>query len=273
MMQFFVDDSGVGAPPIYVLAGLFASDETWVRFSDEWEAFLIAPPPLKYWKTTHAVNFRGQFTYWDRADRDAKLRQAVRIFDSYRFAMFAVIVDHADFQEILIPVGLHPYPLLLQKLQIVLGTHLFDVGEANIPVEFIFDNHEFTSKVAAEAWSSFREFAPSRYKETIAKSPIFRDEKDAMPLQAADLLAWYIRKEIACHLTGKPKPDIPWIDSYECVLQLETRFSLLQLRIPLILHAWANEGLLGDWPSGVGEAPDLRIGDDAPENRSWPRRF
>lgn len=272
-MQFFVDDSGVGAAPVYVLAGLFASAEKWERFSNDWRAFLDAEPTLKYWKTTQAINFRGQFTYWDREARDKKLREAVSLFDSYNFQMFGIYVLHSHFEEMLKPLEMHPYPFLLQRLQIGLGVFLSDIDEANTPVEFIFDNHDYTKKHASESWASFREFAPQRYKGTIARLPIFRDEKEALPLQAADLLAWYLRKEIACALVGKQKPDLPWIDSYECVLSIETRFSLLQLRVPLILSAWAQEGLLGNWPAGKGEAPDLRIGEDSPERRNWQRRF
>jgi hypothetical protein len=45
----------------------------------------------------------------------------------------------------------------------------------------------------------------------LKQAPIFRNDKNALPLQAADLHAWWVRRMCESYLLGKPelKPPFP----------------------------------------------------------------
>ncbi len=62
------------------------------------------------------------------------------------------------------------------------------------PVDFIFDEQRRDFKNAMLGWERFRDLAPPEMRHLIGGSPIYRDDKRVMPLQAADLLAWQTRR-------------------------------------------------------------------------------
>lgn len=55
VLQFWLDDSGKGQPPVFVLAGYVARVEQWNAFADEWQIFLNQNPRLEYIKGYEAA--------------------------------------------------------------------------------------------------------------------------------------------------------------------------------------------------------------------------
>lgn len=62
------------------------------------------------------------------------------------------------------------------------------------PIEFIFDEQSDKIQVI-KAWDDFYASCPILYKKRIKGSPSFRDDEDILPLQAADLIAWWARRQ------------------------------------------------------------------------------
>lgn len=89
---------------------------------------------------------------------------------------------------------------------------LADLG-INEPIDLIFDSQpEHVSEVNS-SWQEYYDTAPGHYKSMLARTPIFRDEKEVIPIQAADLFAWYVRRDICKKFFGgAPAPDMPDID-------------------------------------------------------------
>jgi hypothetical protein len=54
-----------------------------------------------------------------------------------------------------------------------------------------------------ESFDGWVDVAPSHLKEYIGARPIFRDEIKVLPLQAADMLAWHVRRSFADGIQGK----------------------------------------------------------------------
>jgi hypothetical protein len=208
MVRAFFDDSGIGQSPVYCLAGLVSNAAVWAEFSNEWSTTLKSPPSLNYWKTTHAISFRGQFTRWDREDRDQKLREFIEIISKYPVVPFAFTVNHGDWIDVF---GGHerltPYAYMLMTVYRSLGEILAENGLSNEPVDFIFDNQPERISEITRNWSSFVDSAPSHYGGTLKNFPIFENEKKVLPLQAADLVAWYVRKQEIHHYQGTPFRD------------------------------------------------------------------
>jgi hypothetical protein len=61
------------------------------------------------------------------------------------------------------------------------------------PIDFVFDEEQEKAKILP-SWETIKNFAAPELKELMSGTPIYRDDKNTMPLQAADLLAWWILK-------------------------------------------------------------------------------
>jgi hypothetical protein len=59
-LQAFIDDSGRGQHPAFVLAGWIASPEQWAEFSDEWKRVLHQSPRIEFFKMGQAWWRKGQ---------------------------------------------------------------------------------------------------------------------------------------------------------------------------------------------------------------------
>jgi hypothetical protein len=83
-------------------------------------------------------------------------------------------------------------------MQIIFATAVFqDRHGLNEPCDFIFDEEITFSKEVIEWWPNVKKWIKMNGRSDLIKflgsTPIFRDEKKFMPLQAADLYAWQIR--------------------------------------------------------------------------------
>jgi hypothetical protein len=67
-------------------------------------------------------------------------------------------------------------------------------------VDFIFDEHTM-KKPLLSAWDTYMQERPLHIKPRYGAAPIFRDDRDFLPLQAADMWAWWVRE---WYETGKP---------------------------------------------------------------------
>lgn len=80
-------------------------------------------------------------------------------------------------------------------------------AEAGIdtPIEFIFDEQEGVDDDIRTFFSHLKKGLPVQAQNLIDGVPFFKNDRDKryMPLQAADLLAWHVRRE---HETGKALP-------------------------------------------------------------------
>jgi hypothetical protein len=72
-LQAFIDDSGVGQPPVSVLGGFIAPAERWAAFSTEWQQVLDIRPSIAYLKMSEAEACTGEFAHWSEGRRDERL--------------------------------------------------------------------------------------------------------------------------------------------------------------------------------------------------------
>jgi hypothetical protein len=206
--QAYVDDSGRGQPPVFVLAGFVASAERWAIFADEWKAALEGPHargPLAYFKMREAAHFHGQFERWSEADRDALLLRLIGVIEKCLPTGIATVVPQDDFRKIFkgkisrqmdSPYMLSFYSIMQGMIRIQ-----HQIGTAE-PVDFIFDEQGKEIGRALEAWKYFTKFTPPGTEAMHGERPISGDDRKLVPLQAADLLAWRTRREAVDAKTG-----------------------------------------------------------------------
>jgi hypothetical protein len=183
------------------MAGLIGHSVDWAKFSDEWAAALInGPRRLDYFKMKEAAGLNNQFYGWSEIERDNKLRELCGIINRYAKIVTWSVIDleaHAQiWAKHLVKPNSEPYFWPFQNTILATCFTLWDAGVRE-KFEAIFD-HQLIFGPRAKAWyQTVREIGFLREPEAasiLPIDPLFRDDKNFLPLQAADLYAWTIRK-------------------------------------------------------------------------------
>ncbi len=168
-------------------------------------------PAIAYFKMAEAENLSGEFAKrkgWTKESRDAKVLRLVDIVMEMVPRRVSCTISNRDFDVYLrsLPVPERtpnidkPYFLLSQYLMMDLAIYHGFNGIAH-PTDFIFDEQGTIGLEAFKGWKNLKEVAAARassggfdFIPYLGSPPIFRDEKQFMPLQAADLYAWHVRR-------------------------------------------------------------------------------
>jgi hypothetical protein len=199
MLQVWLDDSGKGQMPAFVLAGYFAPVENWINFSDEWKALLAKPSrPLSYIKGYEAFGLRRNFKGWNVSDRDERLLEFVPLIQKHSGRGIAFVIDHAAFDQIIEQAESSPFrnPYTLAYF-LSLATILPIVQEffPSEKIDIVFDRDVVNRRQAEAAYEHLFTRAPQLAARLARDEPRFDDGHIFMPLQAADLVAHCIRAD------------------------------------------------------------------------------
>lgn len=218
-VQAYIDDSGSGGDsPWFVLAGYTSSKEAWDRFDSAWFETLQLPPSIGVFKASQAESLKGGFAGFTRDQADAKIAALIRVIQGHAVRALHIRVKQKHYNRIIRANGLpaiwdDPYYFLFMGLVSMAVSTEKHLGE-NDPVEFIFDSNqrlEAPSKRLRRQMDEIHLFA-NRIVDVR-----FQNDRDTPGLQAADLLAWQVRRrfcvsqetkrvhfEEAQHCLGKP---------------------------------------------------------------------
>jgi hypothetical protein len=213
VLQVYIDDSGRGNRPVYVLGGWLADSTAWASFSDDWALALSEPPAMTYFKMAKAVRWRSEvykrkisrlatiikkhvtlgvslLVLYEYYDRIIKGKLETQFDDLYCFAF---------------------YKAMIGMTQVLAETRIAE------PIDFIFDEQYRQSAFVMRAYDMFLERVPNEYKPLIGSPPRFKDDEKCPPLQAADMYAWHIRRAQADFETGGTFSSPAWaiFDSME----------------------------------------------------------
>ncbi|WP_458389370.1 DUF3800 domain-containing protein [Sphingomonas sp. F9_3S_D5_B_2] len=200
MLQAFIDDSesNTGERRL-VLAAYVAPAQEWAEFSDAWEAALHREPRIEYFKMAEAQNRRDQFEGWSESKRTAKLVDLARVISAFSPLSVDCSMSTAHQKKVLkpyAPYGLAtPYYPLVFALTCGVARICHSLG-VHLPCDFIFDRQDNVSKQVLLFWDHTISQQPPEWARLINPSPIFRDDKDFVALQAADMLAWHTRRDL-----------------------------------------------------------------------------
>ena len=193
MVQFqaYIDASGVGDKDALVMAGYIATAETWADFSDEWKRALDKVP-LPYLKMRELAR--------KRMDIAATFYRIIEQFD-IRAAVSCIIptrLYRRVYQEFAwppdpdLPRLINPYYIGYRAIieNILLAQAQIGISS---PIDFIFDD-ESEKALLVPAWNFVGSVVTDDVRPILGDSPIFRDDKKVLPLQAADMWAWWVLK-------------------------------------------------------------------------------
>lgn len=203
ILNGFVDDSGSGEGKdrgnIFVLAGFVACPKQWEQFSRKWQAICDCEPRTPDFKMQTAIRlFREDGSaIWSREQRDARIRQLVRL--TKRKALYRVesVLAWPNYDRIVkgkVPANIDS-PYFLCFYNIILSFASF-MNKAKVAgkVDWVFDDQGRIGKEASKWYEFITASLPPETRSRMGNKPIFRHDKSILPLKAADLYAWQIRR-------------------------------------------------------------------------------
>jgi Protein of unknown function (DUF3800) len=205
-LHAFVDDSSsdVGDRRLF-LAAYINGAGPWIDFGEKWRAALYQAPKISYLKMAEAQNLSGQFRGWSATDRDHKILQLARVIEASRPWSVHCSISRSEYAKIVAPVA--PYPLKQPYFSCFWGImrtaadyhlQLDRSRPANTwkvpPLEFIFDEQGGLGADAALWYNWLKNSEEPDIARLLGDTPIFGDDKQMVALQAADMLAWHVRR-------------------------------------------------------------------------------
>jgi len=209
MLKAYFDDScGDEGSRILLLAGCVHRYSVWADFSIGWEAALAASPSIRYFHMREARNLTGEFLRWKGRDRDAKIRMLADVVRSYEPWVVFAWISRAEHDAVLKPVAPHvlrqAYFLLFYAVIVKLA-HWHHAMGVTLPVDFVFDEQGATGNQAAMWYRYIKNLEKPEIAALFGSSPTFQDDKVVLPLQAADMVAWHLRRR-------KDRPDEDYLN-------------------------------------------------------------
>jgi hypothetical protein len=222
MLVAHVDDSGSDENELaFVLAGFVSTSEKWARFSDEWRALCLQDPQTPDFKMKIAERLKGSGTYWGQgteaeltARRDTKVQALASLIKKYALCRISASLDWHNYRVIArgrVPENVDdPYFFLFWELLVAVAHHQERTGVRE-KVDFIFDRQGVIGATAAFWHEKFIATLSPFARYIISGRLKFESDTDVLPLQAADMLAWHIRRCIEDEENDRESGLVTWL--------------------------------------------------------------
>jgi hypothetical protein len=180
------------------MAGYLNRAENWTLFSNAWNEELKSKPSIKYLKMAEAWNRRDEFAGWSESERNEKLRGLARVIHHFKPRSFDISVSRDRYYRLVSPISPRGLgnPHFICCFGVISMVSRFLVSEkVNIPTEFFFDEQAGVSDDLSVLFDEMKMSIPRKARSLIRGNPSFANDKMLVPLQAADMLAWHLRRE------------------------------------------------------------------------------
>jgi hypothetical protein len=144
-----------------------------------------------------ASGLHGCFTNWSRVDRDEKLKRLARAINT---GQFRAIYSVTDLEGFALTYAVHntkplndPYFWPFHTTIMAVCFDLLDFDQTE-PFEIIFDEQVIFGPPAKLWYPIVKSCMDAEEQAIMPVEPVFRNDLDFLPLQAADLLAWLFRR-------------------------------------------------------------------------------
>ena len=195
-LQAYIDDS-MTDDAVLVLAGYIAPVENWLKFSEEWQELLDMQPRWSRFKMSEIASSPNP-------ERFERAGWFARIIEEHAHAFVAVALELKPLREIVEELDLpntflNPYVTIYRMILDVTAQYQHELG-ITAPVDFIFDAHSQAKQVRM-GFDIMKDHHDDELSARLGRMPRFDDDEEFLPLQAADMLAWHIRKHWIAHGT------------------------------------------------------------------------
>ena len=221
MLQCYADDSGSDVQPgrVFLLAGYVMHHPRWEDFAEKWDVQLKRGYPIEYCRMSDAEAGSGEFAGMDSVFRKRKVKDLAEVVFECMPTAFACLMEWDDYRSRVkgkVDSRLdNPYAILFFKVMAMISQfQIWSNQVANFgysPVDFIFDDQGQAGLKSLQWYAGLRERVQEPHRTMISNTPQFKNDRDLNPLQAADMLAWHVRRgreypeedrSDVCHLLG-----------------------------------------------------------------------
>jgi len=202
MLKAFIDDSGSGGDsPWYVLAGYVGTMEAWDAFEGSWREVLDGSPKLEYFKASEAESLRsdGQWAGVSKDARNRRIDRFINVIGKFANRAFHVRVMQTDYNEVIKPYIPEKWDNAYFFLFIgfmAAATSVEKYAGIGQPIEFVFDL-SCEKRIQKPSLRLYGQCADLPQFGGRVHNIYYEDEKKSLPIQAADLLAWQIRRRFS----------------------------------------------------------------------------
>jgi hypothetical protein len=212
-VQAYIDESSKDG--LYVMAGYLALPEQWSALADDWSQLLGLGPP--HFRQIHELKMSDMTT-------PLGLEQCelfYRVIEKYVVASASCCVKLHDLRAAYEKIA---WPSWIDNLDIATNEH-YNAFEAIVkgialnshmvgvagPVDICFDEHSSRVK-CLHGWRVLRQGGHPAITSMLGRTPEFKDSKSVPGLQAADLLAYWIRTAAQVHSSRPAEFSLtfPW---------------------------------------------------------------
>jgi len=202
MLQTCLDEAGKWQDRHLSFAGWISDSDRWGKFQEDWFGLfddyrgITAIHMSQLMRPESEVEYQ-KHTFTERHARQTLINRAVDIINKHTLAVVAVGVDCDSYRQVVSPesqksIGRDTHVFAFRRTM----KHICDALVAlkwPWPTSLIFDDNTAYGKECYGYYSKAREENPD-WKKNFG-SITFADDEIFPPLQAADMLAWYLRKK------------------------------------------------------------------------------
>ncbi len=198
MFQAYIDDSST-EDGVFVIAGYVATAEVWAQFVRDWEEMLpygIRDKRGFYFKMSEiCIN----------NERIERVPAFYRVIDRHPLLGISCKINMVDLRKAIsriwslnrsIDWGPYSDPYIFTFRALIDCVHAHRGKIPQLPdekIDFIFDQQSQGKRILL-AWDNFLSTRKEEVRSRFGAHPRFEDDRDFLPLQAADLWAWRIRE-------------------------------------------------------------------------------
>lgn len=193
MLVGYFDDSGSQPDgQLCVLAGPVAHEDQWVQFEIEWAEALSKPPGVSVFKANHAFRLKHEFADWTPEQVFGLVDDLCGIIKRNTIHSVSITIDNKYYRSHLEGrvQKFYDHPYLMCFYLLLYG---IKASSAQILTKdqytLYFDEQGVLEDKALDYW---HEVDP---ESKVIHSVLYADDCFVAPLQAADLIAWMIRRK------------------------------------------------------------------------------
>ena len=199
MLQGFMDDSGSDATRApFVLGGFVMEAEKWADFSDDWYAQVIRQPRIEYFHMIEACSKDRQFEGFSDEFVRCKINDLLGVIEKYQPDGIYTWLEWEDYISIVQPLApkemSNPYQVLFPGIFDTIRFCQRRKGIFPQSVDVDFDSQGEAGEFARSMYPIMKAHCPPDVKKMLGRTPTMLDDKEVVALQAADMLAWNVRR-------------------------------------------------------------------------------
>lgn len=150
--------------------------------------------------------FEGEFKGWKALDRDLKiiaLTEVILRHDPHVVSVWLSTESHDATVRQVAPSDLrHAFSLAFHAIIQAVAEYQLYKGMST-PADFVFDDEGEIGNEALLWYPAIKAAERPEVRALMGATPVFRDDEEVLPLQAADLVAWHKRR----------RKEIPGLDA------------------------------------------------------------